>query len=134
MKLRLREMSSSDFSFIMATWLRGLYYDSGFYSEIDKAVFFDNYAAIAKAILEKSQCRPRIAVLEDDPNVILGYAILEEAPSGDIVHYVYVKSVFRKAGIAKQLLHRKVIACTHLTELGNSIRKQKNISFNPFLC
>ena len=134
MKIRLREMGSSDFSFIMATWLRGLYYDSGFYSEIEKAVFFDNYGAIAKSILDKSACRPRIAVLDDSPDVILGYAIIEEAAAGDIVHYVYVKSAFRKARICSQMLHRKVLACTHLTELGNIIRKNKNISFNPFLC
>lgn len=127
MELKVRPATDSDRAFIFSTFLRGLYFGSEFFSQIDSKVFFQNYQSVVEKVLERAEVR--IACLEEDPDVVLGYMVL----LGEAIVFAYTKAEFRQLGIQKKLLgHNPVATVTHLTKVGNAIRHKKKWSFNPF--
>jgi hypothetical protein len=127
----IRRATSNDHSFIMATWLRGLYYEKGsIFNDMDKEVFFDNYSTVIKKLLETSVIA--VACLPDSEETIIAYIVLASGSSG-VIHWAYCKKAWRKLGITKSLLLVDIKDCTHLTKVGNSIRKRYGWGFNPFL-
>lgn len=134
--ISIRDSLPNDRNFILATWLRGLYYGDTWFKEIPKAIFFENYHNVVERILTRPGTIIKIACLKDDPDVILGYCV-SRVFNGDInvVDWAFVKSAWRNIGIAKRLLPAKVHACTHHTKQSLGIAKKKfpSIIFNPFL-
>ncbi len=128
--LLIRDAVADDLNFIYATWLRGLYYASAFYSAIEKDVFFKEYESVIKRILAKEGVVVKVSCLKEAPDVVLGYAIFEPQRA---LHYVFVKQVWRRQGLAKELVPNDLINVTHLTELGQLIAKKKNLKLNPWL-
>lgn len=120
-----------DKNFILATWLRGLYYGDSVYSNMKKQAFMENYHVVAMSVLNTPQINIRVACLKEDPSVILGYAVLAATPNA--LHWVFVKKSWRNIGLAKDLVPKNVNVATHLTKTGLSILKKKDWQFNPFL-
>lgn len=118
-----------DRSFILATWLRGLYYGNPWFKEIPKDVFMDKYHRVISDIMVRPESAISVAVLRDSPDVILGYSVLG---SPRTLHWVFVKEAWRKIGIARKLIPAEIDSTTHLTVLGKKL-KPKTMSFNPFL-
>jgi hypothetical protein len=125
--ITIRSYKPDDYNFILATWLRGLYYGNDWFGKIPKEIYMDRYHKVIDAILRKPTIQASLAVLLEDPDVILGYSIYEP----DILHWVYVKTAWRRIGIAKDIVPRGTNTVTHLTKIGDQIRKQ--MEFNPFL-
>lgn len=126
----------TDKSFILATMLRGMYHGSSYYSRVPKDIFMSNYHKIAENLLADTYTTVTIACLSDDPEVILGYAIFKQVDKSIVLDYVFVKSAWRKIGIAKKLVApEQVSAITQLTDVGAILMKTKlpNAVFNPFL-
>lgn len=127
--LKLRQVEAADINFIYSTMLKGLYYGSEYYANVAKATFFHHYGEIITALLNKSEVA--VACLPDDDDIVLGYAIYEPEVC---LHYVFVKEVFRKQGVATALTGKaNTSSVSHITKIGNSIRKAKDMEFNPFL-
>lgn len=121
----------SDENFILATFLRGLYYGDSWFSLIPKDIFMANYKHIAKAILENKNTVVLVACLKDDPDVTLGYSL--SSKDGSTIHWIYCKSNWRKKGIGRSLLPGKYTYVSHLSKLGKSLlEKINNPQFNPF--
>jgi GNAT superfamily N-acetyltransferase len=79
---------------------------------------------------------PLIASHVDDPTQILGWVLVEQTRTASIVHYVYVKQVFRHLGIASALLDSAAVRrgfCSHLTEGGRALAAGRKLLFNPYL-
>ena len=135
----VRSYKPSDRNFILATWLRGLYYGDTWYSSIPKAIFMENYHRILERFLAHPGIVIKVACLKDDHEIILGYSVARQFQHGEadisVLDWIFVKSAWRKIGVAKMLLPTKLNACTHLTKTGSAILKQKlpNVIFNPFL-
>lgn len=125
MNIQIRQASPLDIPFIYATWLKGLYYGNDWFREMDKEVFFANYHKVIETILQRSGVR--VACLEDEPDVILGYSVVYAQFT---LHWVFVKRSWRKMGIAKRLVE-DANTCTHLTELGKKINNGR-LKFDPF--
>lgn len=125
----VRIAGPEDKNFILATFLRGLYYGDFFYSEIPKSTFMTYYHKVIEMIMSKSITK--IACLKEDPSVIFGYAMMDSTET--IIHFVFCKKAYRGIGIANQLVPSSVKTATHLTKCGRSISKKKGIIFNPFL-
>lgn len=126
----VRDYKESDKSFILSTFLRGLYYGDSWFSLIDKKIFMDNYKHIAEKIVSSPNTTIRVACLIEEPDVILGYSILS---TNKTIVWVYVKSVWRKRGIGRTLTPEFPTAVTHLTALGKSLlTKIPGAVFNPF--
>lgn len=87
----------------------------------------DNYHKVIDKILSRPQIKSKIATLKEDPGVILGYSIYE----GHTLHWVFVKQVWRKIGLAKSLVPGDTSQTTHMTKIGYKLKGE--IDFNPFL-
>lgn len=127
----VRDGIESDNNFILATFLRGLYYGDSWFSQIPKDIFMKNYKVIAASLLASPNVIINIACLPDDPDTILGYSVLSS--DTQTVHWVYVKSAWRRKGVAKTLVPKHPTTVTHLTELGKELLpKLSGAVFNPF--
>lgn len=127
----IRDYKESDKKFILATFLRSLYYGDSWFSFIPKDIFMNNYKLIAESILVNPKTLIKIACLKEDEDVILGYSILGN--NYHTVHWCYVKKVWRKQGIAKSLLPQFPSTFTHLSIVGKSLMdKFPSAVFNPF--
>lgn len=125
----IRTYQPSDFNFIMATFLRGLYYGDSWFSLMPKDIFMQVYKQIAEALIKKHQVY--IACLKEDPEVILGYSIISKDES--TMHWIFVKTGWRNSGIGRSLVPSTVTCVTHLTDLGRKLMpKINNCIFNPF--
>lgn len=139
----LRDYIESDKAFIKATFLRGLYYSDSWFSVIPKDIFMENYSKVVEALLERYANLTRIACLKEDPDVILGYAMLG---ADNTAHWVFVKKAWRRQGIGRSLLPENLITITHLNGFGRTLcyggfnkdtqelitPKYPNAIFNPF--
>lgn len=127
----IRDVKESDKNFVLATFLRGLYYGDSWFSMIPKPIFMANYKHVAVALVNSPKTVIKIACLKEDPDVILGYSMLSS--DYQTIHWVFVKAAWRNKGIAKALLPQYPIAITHLSRLGVILKsKFPNAVFNPF--
>lgn len=125
----IRDIKEEDKNFILATFLRGLYYGDSWFSLIPKHIFMSNYKIVAETLVNTRVIK--IACLKEDADVILGYSIL--SLDYQTIHFVFVKSSWRRRGIAKSLLPQYPTSVTHLTKLGKELLiKFKDTIFNPF--
>lgn len=126
---KIRDGKDEDKNFILATFLRGLYYGDSWFSLIPKDIFMTNYKQIAEAVVDNSIVV--VACLPEDADVILGYSLLSKDLQA--INFVYVKSAWRKKGIARSLVPMYPTSASHLTDLGKIlIKKFENCIFNPF--
>lgn len=128
----IRDFQEDDTNFILATFLRGLYYGDFFWHEIPKDIFMANYKRVAENMIGSAKVTIKVACLKDDKSVILGYSIL----SADFttIHWVFVKKSWRNQGIARSILPQLPTTVTHLTATGKSLldKFQTKPIFNPF--
>lgn len=120
-----REMAKNDLNFIYTSWLRGFRFGNDWIKEIDSDTYYEEYQKVIDGLLKKASVL--VACLKDDPDVILGYSVKRD----DVIDWVFVKKAWRKFGLGNKLIGN-VKFCTHLTYIGNAIRKKKSITFNPF--
>lgn len=128
----VRPYASEDKNFILATWLRGLYYGDTWYREIKKSIFMANYHNFLEIILSRPNTSISVACLKDEPSVILGYAVMRN--DKPVLHWVFVKKPWRSIGISKLLIPADTQSVSHLTKTGLGIlRNHPSVDFNPFL-
>lgn len=126
-----RDGKPDDENMILATWVQGLYHSNQnepWFASVPQYIFNEEYRKIIKQLLAKPGIEKRIACLNEDEDVVLGYAIFE----GDTLHWVYVKSSWRRLGIARNITPKKIKWYTHLTPIGRSIAQTNQFIFNPF--
>jgi len=128
----IRPAVAEDKNFILATWLRGLYYGAPMYQDIPKDIFMANYHAFLTRLISQPTEIINVACLKDDPDTILGYAAYKSAGGINVLDYVFVKSAWRRIGIGKSLVPMPIHVVTHLTKVGKSLMT-KEIVYNPFL-
>jgi hypothetical protein len=128
-EIKTRPFKAEDKAFVMSTWLKGQYYGHPYFSEMNKAAYNSQYGAYIEALLSKSEIKVVVACLREDPDVILGYAVLGPAT----LHWCYVKEPWRTKGIARLLTQPEPItAFTGFTKSGKAIAKRRGWSFNPW--
>lgn len=127
----IRSGNDNDKNFILATFLRGLYYGESFFSKIPKDIFMNRYKLVAQALVNDKSTVIKVACLPEDPDVILGYTML--SADQKTIYWVFVKTAWRKRGIAKTLVPTNPDYVAHLTKLGQSLLyKLPNVQLNPF--
>lgn len=130
--IAIRPFCHDDTNFIYATWLPGLYYGNDWFRQIQQNVYFRNYHKVVQNLMSRPGVYINIACLKEDPEVVLGYAVCQKHEDGSILHWIFVKPVWRKLGIAKELAPKNVLAVTHMTKMARNI-KPTNWVFDPFL-
>lgn len=130
----IRLATPSDENFVVATFLRSVYHDSSWFSMIPEQIFMSVYRSVIKRLFALTdKYITVIACLPEDPDIILGFSIVNL--EGTVLHWVYVKKKWRRYGIASKLIPPTITTVTHLNKLGFELNKQlnKNWIFNPFL-
>lgn len=133
--ISIREYHPTDQNFILTTWMRGLYEGNDLFAKIKKRIFYENYEKIIKYLLSHPSAVIQVASLVEDPDVILGYAVMERisATKEHRLHWLYVKHLWRRIGIAKDLVKPfNIKTVTHLTKMVEEFKPHR-MTFNPFI-
>lgn len=127
-----RPYQADDRAFILACWLRGLYYGDTFFSEVPKGIFMEHYHRVLEKFLDNPNVNIKVACLADDPQVILGYSVSRTSKGQVVLDWVFIKKAWRQIGIAKSLLPQGLQVVTHLTKVGRAL-KPAGVTYNPFI-
>jgi len=125
MKVLLRPATEADYPLIYATWLKATYYGNNWFKQIKEEIFFNNYKKIIAHRLANNVVT--VCCSEKDPDVVFGYSV--SGPG--VLHWVYVKKAWRRAGIAKNLIPQDCKEITSITKMGKLCNKGR-LDFNPF--
>lgn len=134
--LTIRDARQEDTSFIMATWLKGIYHGGDpFFRKIPKNVFMSGYPKLLSKILTSPGVVVKVACLKEDQDVIVGYSVYRQGGGVTVLDFVYIKKDWRGIGLARDLLPSEAYAATHLTRAGEAVltKLYPNAIFNPFL-
>jgi hypothetical protein len=117
-------------NFVRSKWMRSLRRGNDYFELTDSDSYYKSYQRYIASLLSRRDAIIRLAVLTDEPDVALGFSLVE----GNILHYVYVQREQREKGIARSLVPVKITTITHLTRAGMRIwnNKLSHCIFDPF--
>lgn len=127
-KIVTRPSIESDKAFVISTWLSGQYHGSPYWSQMPKELFYAEYTELINTILCNPNTEVTIAILEDDPNMLLGFSV----HSGTTLHWVYTKKDYRSNGIMRLLVPNTITTVSSTSLPGAAITRKKKLIFNPF--
>lgn len=117
---------------IFSKWLRSLRFGNHLFEAVDSDIYYKVYHVYIENLLKKPDSVVRLAVLSDDPDIVLGFSVSRE----DVLDYVHVHKDHRKTGIGTKLIPEGITTMTHLTKTAINIWQNKNRykqwKFNPF--
>lgn len=136
-ELVFRPYEPEDRPFIESSWA------SSYYSacRVKDTLSPEDFHYFHRPLRERFFSRPTATVIvvspAEDVDVILGWCAVEVLPNCSVLHYVYVKSAFRRDyGIATELLARSLprgpVLHTHLTPRAAQILRLHPESFKGY--
>ena len=96
--IHIRDATDKDLAFITSTWMQSYYPQCGL--GFDDYKHFQN--KLVKGLLSRSY--NLVACDDSDHNLIFGWVSYDEYLNDPVVHYIYVKALYRRMGISKQLM------------------------------
>lgn len=133
-----RGLRPDDEPFIYSAWLKSVRNDSHVYACVPDKVFYEGHHSVIERLLKSRDTEVTLACLLDDSAVLIGFAITDMTHG--TMHFVYVKSPFRRMGVATGLLKtagadpRKGV-CTHWTKFLSQYQRTlwPGLVYNPYL-
>ena len=125
------ELPKAYHNMVYSKWLRSLRYGNDDFKLIDQNSYFRAYPPFLRARIADPRTLVRLAVLADDYDVVLGFAVMRN----DVLDYVHVHKDYRRTGVGTALVPGGIEVITHITRQGMSFwnnRLSKAI-FNPFI-
>lgn len=117
---------------IMARWLRSYKNGDKKLRKANAGTYYAAFHPFVENLLKKPDSTVRLAVLEDDKDVVLGFSVFRE----DVLDYVHVQVDARRLGIGKSLIPENITAFSFITELAfklwQSKKEYKLLQFKPF--
>jgi GNAT superfamily N-acetyltransferase len=117
---------------LYSRWLRSLRTGNQTFKKISSNAYFENYHKFISNLLNKPDSLVRLAVLSDDHDVVLGFAVSRE----DVLDYIHVHTDYRRIGIGTALVPEGITTFSHITVTAIIIwqknQKYKHLQFNPF--
>lgn len=140
--LIFRERNADDRNFIIASWMRGFRNASSWAHKIPSEVYSIRHEQLVKRLLNDSHSI--VACSPDDPNQIFGFAIYQPSiESVSIIHWIYVKQMYRKLGIGNEIFREVLmrsghdlklpVAASHETRALDWAANKFNVIYNPYL-
>jgi GNAT superfamily N-acetyltransferase len=119
-------MSPDDERFVRASWFESYWMDY----QRERGIAFADYKAgqnrRIETLLERSEVL--VAFAPAAPDEILGYAVIE----GEALHYTYVKSIYRRRGIATGLIRSRAKTYSVKTPGMKKLLAKVPLQFNPY--
>lgn len=125
----LRTGSEDDIPFIYSTWTNSMQGDSRIGRSCKRSIFYEGQTQVIDWILAQEDTEVLVASNPDDPNIIFGYLVYQP----DIVHYAFVKEIFRRFGIASYLHYEAGSPKFYTHETGMIRPIQRDLIYNPYL-
>ncbi len=131
-----RPAVEEDKAFIFNSWLKS-FRKGTFSANVDNSVYYANHHKLIERILLKS--KTIICCNSQDPSIIYGYVVYQEVESQFVLHFVYVKNIYRKLGLASKLLAEtkhdfNILGCyTHQTNVGVAKEEKYNLVYHPYI-
>lgn len=128
----LRKAVKEDLPFIYSTWSQSYRYDSSIGKGCRNHIFHPHFLKVIDYILFQPDTGILVACSKDHSNVIFGYLVYQP----EIIHYVYIKEVLTRHGLAKSLIKKggEFKYFTHKTfSVHRIMRAHPELKFNPFL-
>jgi len=131
----IRPMQPGDVPLVLNSWLKS-YRDC----PASWGTSNDAYFRTQKAVISKLMTRCNVAIASDpqDDDQIFGWLAWEDSKDDIVVHYIYVKSLFQRMGVARRLWEhaepgeRDVVA-THVGPSSNDLRDSGiKFRYKPF--
>lgn len=128
----LRPAEDDDFNFVRKRWIHeyaSSRHGRAFIDLVGRDNFFREHVELRESAMARGAIT--IAYREQVPSGICGFAVTED----DMVHFVYVKPIWRKLGAAKLLLAPFLSKCatyTHTTDIVPSLPVPSTWTFNPY--
>lgn len=140
--LAVRVSAPGDEPFIFSSWLKSYQKarerklaDIDRSARLDTRRFYEAQDLTIKRLLRR--CGALVVHGSANPSDIFGYLISEPVPSGRVVHWLYVKQVFRRMGLAGHLLEvlREPAAWmhSHETDAWRPLARRLGSSHSPNL-
>lgn len=127
----IRPARADDVNFILATWLRGVYYGNSWFSMVPKDLFMEKFKVTITALMTSPEVKVQVACLKEDSSVILGYSVVSK--NDEALVWVFVKKAWREQGIGRSLVPKEPRFVMLLTEMGKTLLpKLPTAVFNPF--
>ncbi len=123
-------LPKSYWNMILSRWKRSLRHGNDFFKLNDPEAFSAAYDRHIDQILHQGDAMVRLAVLTEDHDVALGFAVFR----GAVLDYVHVHKDQRRLGIGSKLVPEAIHTITHLTKTGLIIwaNKYPKWKFNAF--
>lgn len=138
--LILRNAVPEDLNLMYNSWLREYRY-SDFTKGCPSKLYYKNHGEIITKLLQRSNVR--ILCDEQNPSSIFGYIVYDyDELSNLIIHYVYVKSTYRKCKLAKFMINSAISGANDLLMFASHYTKKFEefvnhtklpIVYNPYL-
>lgn len=134
--IRIRKAEGSDIGFIFSSWLKS-YRDSFFAQNITTTIFFSEHHKVIERLLKG--CDVYVACNENDVAELYGFICGERIEGLFVLHYVYVKQMFRSLGIGTTLLnmfeHDPSVASlyTHHNKVATKLAAKYSMVHSPYL-
>lgn len=128
-----RELPEQYRPMVMTQWLRSMRKYNDIFKSVPSDIYYKEYDPFLKMLMNKPGSIIRLAVLNDAPDVVLGFSVSRE----DVLDYVYVQKDCRGKGFATKLVPRGITTFSHRTRGGDLIwrkedGKYNHLRFNPF--
>lgn len=123
----IREATSADIRFVHSSWFSSLWSAWG-RGRINRKVYEQGQDARISRLLKSSAVT--VAYFPQVPDEVLGWSCVQ----GDALHYVYVKGIYRKMGIARGLVEGRVRCYTQRVEAkeGRALVSALKLEYNPY--
>lgn len=100
--IKIRSFKVEDTNFILNSWLKS-FRNAPFAQNIASHLYYEVQKRIIEHCLKHHDVR--VICVADDDNHIVGYACFNEAGDASVnVDYIYIKSPYRRFGLAKELV------------------------------
>lgn len=117
----------NDLPFLHSSWGKSYYEGVNGHKLLSPEEFHIHHRPIREKILSRPNVAIIICASKEDLGHIIGYIIVEKPPQsrGLILHYIYVKQVFKREGIAHKLIQMAIterpVLYTHSTIIAGKI-------------
>lgn len=127
--LDTRYATPDDLRFVRDSWFEA-YRRGGYAPEVGFDLFQEGQKSLIAFLTEKPMHPVIVAFAEKTPDEILSWLCFDR----ETVHFVYTKHVYRKMGLAANLLelHGPFKFYSHQTRAGTKLANKMGLRYNPY--
>lgn len=137
-QVQIRNAIEADVPFIFNSWLKS-YKGSNACKSISAPIYYQFHHKTIETLLQK--CSVKVVCSAADENQVYGYIVYELLETVPVLHYAYVKHLYRNMGLLSMMLYESGLGLenggfnTHESPSFNKICQVKKLKFiyNPYL-